>query len=214
MSTEVELKLRFPQRFASQIKQLSLLNTYSITEPYQQNLYSVYYDTPDFKLKKSRIALRLRKTGESWIQTIKSGGTICDGLHQHREWEYPTTDCKLDFAQLTDQKIKYFFSDRKLCQSLQPVFVTDFDRTTYLLGPAENFKLEFCIDEGFITTKQPDSDLSEPICEIELELKSGSKAQLLQFSETLKKYCPCPLIPENKNKAMRGYALLLKKPGS
>lgn len=214
MSTEVELKLRFPQQFAVQIKQLSLLNTFSIAKPYQQNLYSVYYDTPDFILKNNRIALRLRQKGECWIQTIKSGGTICDGLHQHREWEYPTTDGKLDFTQLPDQRIRYFFSDQKLCQSLQPVFVTDFERTTYLLEPAKNFKLELCIDEGYITINQFDSDISEPICEIELELKSGSKAQLLQFSETLMKYSPCPLIPENKNKAIRGYALLLQKPDS
>ena len=212
MPKEIEFKLFFPQQFITQIKQLPLLKTFSITNPVQQNLYSIYYDTPDFILKKERIALRLRRTGERWTQTIKSGGAIHDGLHQHHEFEYPIPDGRLDFSQLSDQKLRYFFSDQKIRQSLQPIFATDFDRSVYLLEPTKGFKLEFCIDEGHIITKQLNADIAEPICELELELKSGNITQLLQFSETLQRDCPCQLIPENRNKAMRGYALLLQKP--
>ncbi|SER39295.1 CYTH domain-containing protein [Nitrosomonas sp. Nm51] len=214
MPTEIELKLRFPQQFAVQIKQLPFLKIFSSTKPIQQNLYSVYYDTPDFILKKNRIALRLRKTDEHWTQTIKSGGTIHDGLHQHHECEYTISGDRPDFSKLSNQKLRYFFSDRTLRQLLRPVFATDFIRTVYLLKPAKGFRLELCIDEGRIITKRLHTDISESICEIELELKSGNITQLFQFSKALQKNSPCPLIPDNKNKAMRGYALLLQKPGS
>jgi len=206
--TETELKLRFPPQFCTQIEQLTLLKTFSIAEPIHKNLYSIYYDTPDYILKKNRIALRVRKIDANWIQTIKSGGTIHDGLHQHHEWEQLIAENAPDLTQLTDEYLKGFFSDRNLLESLYPIFITDFYRTLYLLEPAKNFRLEFCIDVGQITAQKQNQPLSEQISEIELELKSGETSQLLQFSKTLQQNISFPLIPENTNKAMRGYALL------
>ncbi|PTN09448.1 inorganic triphosphatase [Nitrosomonas aestuarii] len=204
MSTEVELKLRFPPRYSCYIKQLQLLNDYEIKTPIKQKLHSIYYDSPDFILRQHRIGLRMRKIENQWIQTIKNNGTIYDGLHRHNEWEYPVTHENPDFSHITDQDLKKFFADEALRKSLQSIFVTDFQRTTYFLKPGKDFILEFCIDEGSITANQ----LTQPICEIELELKSGGTSQLLQFSATLQKQCSFSLIPENTNKAMRGYALL------
>lgn len=206
MSTEIELKLSLSPQFSACIKQLQLLKDYGVTKPIKQRLYSIYYDSPDFILRKHRIALRVRKTEGLWIQTIKSGGTIQDGLHQHNEWEHPIANNKPDFSQIPDQSIKDFFADRKLRQSLQPIFITEFNRTTYLLEPEKDFELEFCLDEGKIIANQR----TQSVCEIELELKSGDTSQLFQFAETLQRNCTFPLIPENTNKAMRGYALLLK----
>ncbi|MDR4516757.1 MAG: CYTH domain-containing protein [Nitrosomonas sp.] len=205
MSTEVELKLRFSPQFSASIKQLQLLKDFSISKPVSQKLYSIYFDSSDFILQKQRIALRVRKAGGLWIQTIKSGGTIQDGLHQHNEWEYPIADDNPDFSQIPDQGIKNFFADRRLRRSLRPIFITDFNRITHLLEPEQGFRLEFCIDEGKIVANQR----ILPICEIELELKSGNTAQLFQFAEMLQRSCAFPLTRENTNKAMRGYALLV-----
>lgn len=206
MSIEIELKFRLSPQFSACFEQLQLLKDYSVSKPIQQRLYSMYYDSPDLILQKHRIALRLRNANGLWIQTIKSGGTIQDGLHQHNEWEYSVADEKPDFSQIPDQGIKDFFDDEKLRQSLQPIFVTDFYRTTYLLSPEQDFELELCLDKGKIIAKQR----TQIICEIELELKSGNTSQLFQFAEMLQKNCVFPLVPENINKAMRGYALLLQ----
>ncbi|MCP5276185.1 MAG: CYTH domain-containing protein [Burkholderiales bacterium] len=204
MSTEVELKFRLSPEFSGCIKQLQLLKDYSITKAIKQRLHSIYYDSPDFTLQKHRIALRIRKVSGLWIQTIKSGGTVKDGLHQHNEWEYPIANDKPDFSQLPDQRIADCFADKRFCKSLQPIFETDICRTTYLLEPAQDFKLEFCLDEGKIIARQ----LTQSICEIELELKSGTTSQLFHFAEALQKDCAFPLIHESSSKAMRGYALL------
>ena len=182
----------------------SYWKTTGLKKPIKQKLFSIYFDSPVFILRQHRVSLRTRKTGDQWSQTIKSGGTVHTGLHQHNEWEYFITDKNLDFSQIVDQNLKKFFADTTLRQSLRPIFETDFYRTTYLLEPSEGFKLEFCLDEGNIIA----NGRTEPICEIELELKSGDASQLLQFSEILQKNCLFPLIPENTNKAVRGYALL------
>ncbi len=204
MPTEIELKLRLPPQCVTTIKELPLLRNCSIAEPAEHDILSIYFDTPDFRLRRHHIALRTRKIGTRWLQTIKSNGIVQDGLHQHREWEYPIITNTPEFDQIPDQDLMIFFSDQKLKDTLQPVFTTDFHRTTYLLEPFENFRLEFCVDTGKITARNK----TELICEVELELKTGKSQQLIQFYKILQEYCPFELIPENRSKAMRGFTLL------
>ena len=204
MPTEIELKLRFSPQFITTITELPLLKDFSIAAPVEQDIFSIYFDTPDFILRKHRIALRTRKIGNQWLQTIKSNDTVLDGLHQHHEWEFPITADKPEFDQIQDQDLKIFFSDKKLRGSLQPVFTTDFHRTTYLLEPFEKFRLEFCLDTGKIIA----NDKTALICEVELELKTGNSQQLMEFSRLLQKCCHFQFIPENSSKAARGFDLL------
>lgn len=204
MPTEIELKLRFSPQFIVAIKELPLLKDFSIAAPAEQDIFSIYFDTPDFILRSHRIALRTRKIGDQWLQTIKSNGTAQIGLHRHQEWEFPITTEKPEFDQIRDQDLKIFFFDKKLRDSLQPVFTTDFHRTTYLLEPSEKFKLEFCLDAGKIIA----NNRTALICEVELELKAGNSQQLMEFGRMLQALCPFQLIPENASKAMRGFDLL------
>lgn len=204
MPTEIELKLRFPPQFITAIKELPLLKDFSIAAPAEQDIFSIYFDTPDFILRKHRIALRTRKIGDQWLQTIKSNGTVQDGLHQHHEWEFPITADKPEFDQIQDQDLKIFFSDKKLRDSLRPVFTTDFHRTIYLIEPFEKVRLEFCLDTGKIIA----NNKTALICEVELELKTGNSQQLMEFSRLLQECCPFQLIPENSSKAVRGFDLL------
>ncbi|MCP5246696.1 MAG: CYTH domain-containing protein [Burkholderiales bacterium] len=202
--TEIELKLRFPLQYTTTIKELSLLKDFSIATPLEQDILSIYFDTPDLILRNHRIALRTRKIGDQWLQTIKSNGTAQSGLHRHHEWEFPITTEKPELDLIQDQDLKIFFSDKKLRDSLQPVFTTDFHRTTYLLEPSEKFRLEFCLDTGRIIA----NNKTALICELELELKAGNSQQLMEFGRMLQKHCPFKLIPENTSKAMRGFDLL------
>ncbi len=203
MPIEIELKLRLQPQFVAELKSLPLLQSYSISEPTTQKLHTIYYDTPDLTLRDKRIAFRLRKINDQWIQTIKGGGNVSAGLHQRHEWEHPVVSKQADFSKITDAGLVELFADKNLRQQLRPIFVTDFTRITFLLLFMQDCKIEFCIDQGEIIADQR----THPICEVELELKSGTPSQLLAFAELLEKECPFPLIPENINKAMRGYAL-------
>ena len=45
-------------------------------EPVTRNVRSIYFDTPDHRLRALGISLRLRSDGQSWLQTVKVG-TAC-----------------------------------------------------------------------------------------------------------------------------------------
>lgn len=88
---------------------------------------------------------------------------------------------------------------------MHPIFVTKFT----LHAPASTGrwqKIEFCLDQGTVTANH----FSTPICEIELELKSGNANTLFQFALTLQSVLSFPLKLENTNKSERGYTLYTK----
>ncbi|HWN30110.1 MAG TPA: CHAD domain-containing protein [Burkholderiales bacterium] len=201
MPTEVELKLRVAPEHVARLQRHPLLKTLCRAGPVRQKLYTVYYDTPDLDLFKHGSSLRLRRSGSRWLQTVKSGETARGGLYQRSEWESPVARQEPDFAAFQGLVLPGLFASSKLRRTLQPVFVTEFTRTTRLLQATPGEEVEFCLDRGEIRAKAAAS----PICEIELELKSGSPVRLFEMALELQKVIPLKL--ENASKALRGYRL-------
>ncbi len=201
--TEIELKLCLSPKHVADLQRLPLLKSMSMTRPITQKLYSIYYDTPDLHLMHHGIALRLRRVGRHWIQTIKGGGSVSAGLHQHNEWEAPVSNEHPDFTKIPEPNLIRLLSDRQLRKQLRPIFTTDFSRNARLLQLNDGSQAEFSLDQGKISTDREKSAL----CEIEIELKSGNPAQLFEFALALSRTCPFPLKLENTNKAERGFAL-------
>ncbi len=201
MPTETELKLRLPADCVARLQRNPLLKSLSISRPVRQQLYSVYYDTPNFDLKRHGVALRLRRSGKRWVQTIKGGGSVAAGLHQRDEWEAPVLKAQPDFTKITDPALIKLFAATELRERLQPVFTTEFTRSIRMLRLAGGGEAEFCLDRGQVIA----GDASAPLCEIELELKSGNPGQLFQFA--LELLHSVPLRLENASKAERGYLL-------
>lgn len=203
MSTEIELKLRLPPDCAvtRRLQHHPLLKSLGISAPVTQKLHSVYYDTPNLDLQRLGVALRLRRIGRRWVQTIKGGGSVAAGLHQRDEWEAPVLKQQPDFTKITDPALITLFGSVDLRAQLRPLFTTEFTRSTRLLRLADGGEAEFCLDRGEIIA----DNTSEPLCEIELELKSGSPGQLFRLALGLLNDFPLRL--ENASKAERGYAL-------
>lgn len=199
MPTETELKLRLPPECVLQLQRNPLLKSLSISRPITQKLYSVYYDTPHLDLKRYGVTLRLRRSGKRWVQTIKGGASITAGLHQRDEWEAPVLKEQPDFTKITDPVLIKLFAATDLRAQLKPVFTTEFTRSARMLRLAGGGEAEFCLDRGKIIA----GDASVPLCEIELELKSGNPEQLFQFA--LELLHSVPLRLENASKAERGY---------
>jgi len=78
------------------------------------------------------MALRLRRVGGRWLQTLKGGGQILAGLHQRFEWEVPVPSAQLDFSGL-DEAVWGEHLPAALRENLKPVFITDFYRSSRLL---------------------------------------------------------------------------------
>lgn len=200
MAVEIELKLRIAPEQLARLKRHSLLKAYQVGRPITRRLYNIYYDTPNLELHKSGMALRLRHAGRQWLQTLKGGGSVKAGLHQRNEWEVPVRGPELDFdfPEAADWKAHFPPSSHK---KLQPIFVTDFSRSSRMLN-FQGAQIELCIDQGEVSAGQHNM----PICEMELELKSGDLRQLFELALAILDIVPFDL--EIVSKAEYGYRQL------
>jgi triphosphatase len=200
MYTEIELKLRLPWEVVNQLQRSQLIKSLSISPAITKKLYSVYYDTDDHDLRRKDVALRLRRDGRRWVQTIKGRGGATAGLHQRYEWEVPVPHARPDLTKISDPAIVNLFDSASLREKLRPLFTTEFNRSKRILRLTDG-EVEFCLDRGTITA----GNASVVFSEIELELKSGNPASLFQLALDL--LAVVPLRLENSSKAERGYAL-------
>jgi len=198
MPIETELKLHIAPEHLNRLKRHPLLKTLATTRATTRKLYNIYYDTPKLELHKSGMALRLRRAGRQWLQTLKGGGEVQAGLHQRSEWEAPVAGEALDFAALEASGGKRL--SHAVRKKLQPLFVTDFSRNTRMLnfGGAE---IELSMDSGEFRVGRR----ARPISELELELKSGEPVQLFKLALALLDIVP--LEVEHTSKAEYGYRL-------
>lgn len=200
MPVETELKLRIAPGQLAKLKRHALLKSLQLARPTTRRLYNVYFDTPKLELHHAEMALRLRRSGGQWLQTLKGGGSVQGGLHQRNEWEMPVSGPALDFSLPQVDEWKTLLP-KHLRKKLQPAFVTDFSRSSRILL-WQGAQIELCIDHGEVST----AHLSSPICELELELKSGEPQQLFGLALAILEIVPFEL--ESISKAEQGFRLL------
>lgn len=201
---EIELKLRIPASALDALRADPLLNPASGTRVARKQLDNIYFDTPERALAQARIALRLRKDGRRWLQTVKSGGTVQAGLHQREEIEFAVPGKALEWKPLSGTPFGALVEPHRA--QLQPQFRTRFSREVRLLNGASGAEIELAIDQGEILAGKR----SEALCEIELELKNGPVDDL--FTLALELVARHPLILDSRSKAERGDALARQLP--
>ena len=201
MSVEKELKLRITPEHLNRLKRHPLLKSLATARATTRRLRNVYYDTPTLDLHRRAMALRLRRVGRQWLQTLKGGGEVRAGLHQRNEWETPVAGEALDFKALEAGGGKRL--PGAVRKKLRALFVTDFSRTSRMLA-FEGAEIELSMDSGEIRAGRS----SRPISELELELKSGEPLQLFRLALAL--FDIVPLEVEPVSKAEYGYRLYAK----
>lgn len=200
MPLETELKLQIDPRHIARLRGHPLFK--HATRRASRKLRSVYYDTPDLELWRAGVTLRLRRISGCWVQTIKGGGTVAAGLHQRQEYETGIAAPVPDFSGVGGELAAHFASPR-LRARLKPVIVTEFTRASATLAPAPGVAIEASIDRGIIKS----GAATEPICELELEVKTGPAWRAYQIAMQLLE--AAPLLVEDRSKAERGVALHL-----
>lgn len=195
MGTEVELKLALPAEAAGRLKRHAMLKS---VRPTRRKLLSLYFDTPDFALSRRGIALRLRRIGYHWVQTLKAESVNVGSLTTRPEWEVHVTGNRPDLAVLPPEARALLAGIE--AGSLAHCFSTEFTRTAWHLE-REQGAMEIALDQGAVIA----GEAREPISEVEFELKAGADAHLFEvaggFLETL------PFTLEPRSKAERGYLL-------
>ncbi len=161
---------------------------------------NVYLDTDERLLRANRMALRLRRIGRRWVQTLKTE-SAAGALSTRGEWELPAPRGRLDTARFAQTPLAALLRAHPGAR-LVPAFRTRFRRT---LWTAAAGAIEIALDEGEIIA----GERRAPILELELELKSGEVDALYRLALDLAGKGPAALAlrPAVDSKAVRGYRL-------
>lgn len=165
---------------------------------------SEYFDTEDHALRARGVSLRIRRSGDHFIQTVKSlDGS--PGFASRQEWEWPIASAALDTEALARHPEALALVGDDL-HRLGPVFTTDVERTLRTLVLDGKTTVEAVIDEGEVRAGDKRLDLGE----VELELKGGPVGPMLNLAVDLVRQASLRIGPEPKSE--RGYALLTDAP--
>jgi inorganic triphosphatase YgiF len=203
MGKEVELKFEVPPGVARHLASLPALHRNG--GPAQENnLVSVYFDTPKHKLRKNGLSLRVRHIGNKRLETIKANGNSGAGLFSRDEWEKSIESDTPDLRGARHSPLGALLT-KKLKRALKPVFETRVHRTVLPLEDGGS-RIEVTLDRGQVRHGRK----SAPINEVELELKRGKPADLFRVARDLTRRVPARLSV--RSKADRGYDLVAHKP--
>ncbi len=201
---EIELKLLVPPAALAALGADPLLKGVKAKHKAPKRLDNIYFDTPERALAQARVALRLRKDGSRWLQTVKRGGTAQAGLHSREEVEFAVAGMALEWRVLAGTPLGKIIDPYRA--QLQPQFRTRFSREVRLLTGRSGAEIELAIDHGEIIAGKR----REALCELELELKSGAVDDLFELA--LELVARHPLVVDNRSKAERGHALARQQP--
>jgi inorganic triphosphatase YgiF len=158
-------------------------------------LISVYFDTPDLDLKRAGASLRVREAKGQRVQTLKRGEGVAREEHE-APIEGLAPDPKLGpLPNLVPEGA-----------TLAPAFNVRVMRRQRRLS-YEGAEIELALDQGEVVGGRGRA----PICEVELELKSGEPAALFALARQLSQAAPLYLSFDSK--AARGQALAAGEAG-
>ena len=91
------------------------------------------------------MALRLRKDGSKWLQTLKTAGVATGGLHKRGEWEHSPRIPQLDLSLFRETPLAALAQSKALHLTLKPAFTTEFHRTTWCLEMSPGERVEVAL---------------------------------------------------------------------
>ena len=182
---EFELKLGIPADRLPALKKALARGTVR-----NERLRAVYVDSEDGVLARSRVALRLRKEGRIWMQTLKAGTD-----HSVRRLEHnvripgaagaaaPALDLSRHDTSPAGEALRAALMGKHGggeggAVALTPRFEVDVRRSSRTLRHA-GAAIEIALDIGSIRAGSAECK----VCELELELKSGAEAALFSLAE-------------------------------
>ena len=197
VSREVELKLEMPVDEVAGV-QRSLRR--GLGEGIKQHLISVYFDTGKRALRKRGLTLRTRSDGKRRVQTVKAADTTSAYIFDRLEWETKIEGDKLDLKAASRTPFGDVLHGSRAYRLLVPIFETVVDRTTWRVKQ-DGSEIEVALDEGHVSAHGS----TQPIAELEPELKSGSPTDLFALARSLDRVKHLEIGVLSKSE--RGFAL-------
>ncbi len=203
MQKETEIKLRVSRETLAALREHPLLKKRNKAGWERRELFNQYFDTAERDLAKAKIALRIRRDGEEFIQTLKTRGHSVAGLSERSEYDWSLSKAKLDLKKLNDECWPEALADLDKKQ-LQAIFTTDFVRERAEIAWGRG-KTKVVIEAALDLGKVVAAGQEEELCELELELRQGEPHALLELAAELA--ADLALMPCDISKAERGYRL-------
>jgi inorganic triphosphatase YgiF len=189
---EQELKLHVPKEGRASVEKELLRGRVT-----RVHLQAFYFDTPARDLVRAKIALRLRREGEQWVQTLKMPGE-----HSLSRFEInhdrPSGD--LDLSVYAGEPFAAVLA--KYASALSICYETDVHRVLRQTRSALGL-VEIAFDTGLLRA----GSLELPISEIEFELKRGQLAAVFALGKKWQQ--AHGLILDARSKSERGARLAL-----
>ncbi|BAO30513.1 CYTH and CHAD domain-containing protein [Sulfuritalea hydrogenivorans] len=202
MAEEVELKLALAEDHQARFLRHPLLK--QALARHVDTLDNIYYDTADLSLRQRGIALRLRRKGRDWLQTVKLAGSSAGGLSSRPEWETPYSG-HFDFSAIDAVSVREWLQRPKLLARIIPICETRFRRISWRFS-ADHGAVLLTLDRGWIIA----NGRREAISEVELELAGAPVHAIFGLATQLAERIA--LTPSVLSKAERGYRLHLGTP--
>ncbi|HXH17011.1 MAG TPA: CHAD domain-containing protein [Sphingomonas sp.] len=192
---EIELKLEIDPASVDGLATTALLAGVACKVVHQ---VSTYFDTPKQALRAAGLSLRVRTTGERYVQTIKASSGAAAGLFARPEWERDLAgpEPELDIS----SPIHALVAPEALAM-IKPAFTVKITRRQWVLVQ-DGGTVELVVDTGSVTA----GDRETRVSELELELKEGDPRAILGLIHKLGAEIPLRLGVLSKGE--RGYRLI------
>lgn len=179
---EVELKFQVP---APQRRAVQAAVARGASQ--RTRLQAIYFDTPDHRLAAAGIALRLRKEGRRWVQTVKAEGADAMQRLEHNvplvglfalpAGTLPGADPQRHAGTPVGERLAAALAARPGEAAAPPLaaqYRTDIRRCHRTQRTAGGW-VELAFDHGALIA----GDRREPVCELEIELLRGAPAAVI-----------------------------------
>lgn len=201
---EIEIKFRTDAAGLARLLDAPLIKT--ARDQQTEILKTTYFDTPSNALRKKGVILRVRKSGDAVaVLGMKAPGAAGDGPFHRKEVEVNSPSLKPNLA-LFDKTTRKFLGQIIGDLPLATKFKMKIKRQSGLITSGASV-VEIAVDQGHISCGKQ----RVPLAEVELELVSGSKADLVGLAMRLAEDFSLRL--DFVSKAEKGFrALLGEKP--
>jgi len=200
---EIELKLLIPAGAMDQLRAAPVIARHARNRGAARRLETIYYDTLDRALFTHGLSLRVRRSGNRYLQTIKRAPVHGQPFARY-EWQTPVSSLTPDLALIAADEIGGPLETLS-ADALHPIFATKFRRRTQKLQLSDAV-IEVAFDEGSIEA----GEHRESLAEIELEMKSGDPRVLYDVAIGLLEIAPLRI--DTQSKSDRGYSLAFGLP--
>lgn len=194
MAFEIEVKLELSSDDVAELLKSDLLG---IPETVLTHA-AAYFDTNDRRLFKKGFTLRIRRTGDVRVQTVKAVGPSAS-LFARSKWETPLEGDGpvLDHANPLRSE---FGKDL----ALSPAFQMDVERRVWTVEQSGS-QIRVVLDQGAVVS----GERSAPFHQIALQLKDGARKDLFSLARRVEETVPIRFGVSSS--AERGFALLEKQ---